>query len=96
MAAYSYSPTSSVTLYVQNTGTGSIDLVTTDGAAYYFDGGSITPSAGSCLSANNLAPGSTCSITITQSESAESSHTIKVITADGGIFNFNVVAGQTG
>ena len=100
MNAYSYSITPlNLTIFVQNTGTGTIKL-----QSYFYDGVQVTPSGTSgpkCYDAalnSQLAPGISCSIVLsTQSAPASgTSHTVKVVTVDGGTFTFNVIAGSSG
>ncbi|MDG6991296.1 MAG: hypothetical protein JRM99_07765 [Nitrososphaerota archaeon] len=91
-----------LTLFIQNTGTGTVTL-----ASLFYDGTQIPLASGthwlssSCprlTVANQLTTGSTCSISIlpASTPSAGTSHTVKVITVDGGTFSFNVVAGSSG
>lgn len=95
MDAYSYSPVSGgVTVYVRNTGSSSVTINT-----IYFDGAVVTSPGGTCVGAS-VTPTSTCTVVITGSpynaETAGTTHAVKAVSSDGGIFDFNVIAGQTG
>jgi hypothetical protein len=94
--AYSYVPISNgVTIYVRNTGSGSVQL-----SAFYFDGAAAT-SSGTCSTSSPLALGTTCTVILTttppgiESAATGSSHRVTVVTIDGASFSFPVVAGQT-
>ena len=93
---------SALTVYLGNTGTGSVEIST-----IYLDGSPLTASSvpysltpGSCLS-TTLFVGASCSFTAGLSSGQQpftsgTSHSVKIITSDGGIFEYNVIAGSSG
>ena len=102
LSAYTYnlSPTANVTIFVQNTGTGPTSI-----SSLYFDGTLRTLPTGngispqSCARISNTVPvGTTCSVSFTPNPvgSAGTSHSVKLVTTNGGEFTYNVVAGSSG
>ena len=102
MVAYSFalSPSENLTVYLQNTGTGTVTL-----ASFYFNGAPVVPSGGGATACSKLAtpdqmaPGATCRIVLAALSpvpGAGTSNAIRIVSTDGGQFTYNVVAGQTG
>ncbi|MDG6982853.1 MAG: hypothetical protein JRM74_05290 [Nitrososphaerota archaeon] len=103
--AYSFvtSPNGIATLYLRNTGSGSVTI-----NAVYFNGTAISTSAGApeySLTSSSLTPGATATLVIGTGTGhyilpadvlAGKSYSVIVVTADGGQFTYNVVAGSSG
>ena len=90
--SYDFQNPGSLTVYLQNTGSGSVTI-----SSFYLDGAPITPSTGGTCTASALAPTDTCKSAFTvTSVTAGESVAFKVVTSDGGLFVFNVVAGSVG
>ncbi|MDG6970421.1 MAG: type IV pilin [Nitrososphaerota archaeon] len=93
MDSYNFASTTSLTVYLHNTGSETVNMT-----QFYLGGSPITTAVttGGCY-AKPLAPTLTCTSTFTVTGvSAGESVTFKVITASGGIFPFSVTAGSTG
>ena len=105
--AYNYIQGTSLTATVRDVGSGSVTV-----SSIFFDGNvagaiSATPT-GSCSSPSlnspyaTCAPGQTLTIVLTSSPAgvtsaaSGTSHTVKILTATGGIATFTVIAGRTG
>jgi FlaG/FlaF family flagellin (archaellin) len=102
MAAYNWSNTATIFLYLQNVGSSTLNLLPTAGASApsYFVGGILVKAqAGAtnpCTTAQ--APGTAaCSMTLTNLPTVTSgaSYAIKVVTPDGGVFSYSAIAGQS-
>jgi len=83
-----------LTVTVRNTGGSSLTL-----NAYFFDGSAFSPTVGS----STLSTGQTTTITQNPisalpggTPTSGTSHSLKVITADGGTFVFTIVSGRSG
>ncbi|MDG6970422.1 MAG: hypothetical protein JRN54_04855 [Nitrososphaerota archaeon] len=103
MNAYNFQG-STLTLYVANTGTGTVTVQST---GVYYDGTLVSAPvafavvSGSCTvvtaASATCSPQGTFSLLFTPSPAvAGVSYTVKLVTTDGGIFSFDVVAGQSG
>ena len=100
--AYTYSISSGVSMTLRNVGQGSVTI-----SSVYFDGQAVQGNAltsqnpSGCASGQTaIAQGVVCSFTITSTSATSASpgttHEVKVVTTDGAIFAFNVVAGSSG
>ena len=92
MTSYNFPTSGSLTVYFQNTGSSSISISQT-----FFDGTPISPAYSV---SNPIAAQQDFSFTIAVTSlgtvTSGTGYTIKIVTADGGIFPFNVIAGSTG
>jgi hypothetical protein len=92
-------PTSNLnnlTLYLRNTGSGRGLL-----ADFFVNGTKVTLTKGSCVTYTTtaLTPGSTCTAVLTISGlniKAGYAYIVKLVTKDGSIFSYSLVAGQSG
>ena len=91
MDAYTFPTSGNVVVTVRNTGGGSITL-----NSYFYDGLPISPTVGSAT----LNTGQTTTLTeaigsLPSAVVSGTSHTLKIVTADGGTFVFTIVAGRS-
>jgi flagellin-like protein len=103
MAAYNWSNTNTLFLYLQNVGASTLNLVPTAGASapsYFVAGVLVTANPGTTSPCSKAQlPGTpACSMTLTNLPSVTqgAAYAIKVVTPDGGVFSYSAVAGQTG
>jgi len=104
MAAYNWSAGSAgpLILYVQNVGSSTLNVLSTDKASWFVNGQLVTGSAGTGtgVCADPLAPGSAaCSVslglgTVTGLTSG-AAYPIKLVTPDGGVFSYSAIVGQS-
>jgi FlaG/FlaF family flagellin (archaellin) len=100
MAAYSWASTGTLTLYIQNVGSSSLKVLTTDGASYFVNGVLITTAVAGATNgcADPLAPGtSACSMALTTGTTFTNgaAYPVKVVTPDGGVFSYSAIFGQS-
>ena len=103
MAAYNWSNTAQILLYLQNVGSSTLNLVPTAGASapsYFVAGMLVKAQVGATNPCTTTqAPGTpACSMTLTNLPTVTqgAAYAIKVVTPDGGVFSYSAVAGQTG
>jgi flagellin-like protein len=92
MEAYSFSGITSVTLTLRNVGPSAVNLATAD---YFVNGIQETPTS-TCGSASTLLPQASCAVAIpttTASLVSGASYPLKIVTPDGGVFSYSVIAG---
>ena len=102
MAAYNWSNTNTLFLYLQNVGSSTLNLVPTAGASapsYFVSGVLVKAQAGTTNPCSTTqAPGTpACSMTLTNLPAVTqgAAYAIKIVTPDGGIFSYSAIAGQT-
>jgi flagellin-like protein len=107
MDAYTYSTVTAPVLVLRNVGSTSITI-----AQIYFDGNLCQAAGVTCTGAPALTTAGGCSATTlpsvcstgsytqvtlaTSSQTAGTSHIIRIVTSDGGTFTFTVIAGRSG
>ena len=103
MAAYNWGTAGELTLYLQNVGSSTLNLVPVSGSASpsYFVAGTLVSAAagttGGCTSTQ--APGSAaCSMLLTSLPSGltpGAAYAVKIVTPDGGVFSYTAIDGQS-
>ncbi|MGP8069269.1 MAG: archaellin/type IV pilin N-terminal domain-containing protein [Candidatus Bathyarchaeia archaeon] len=101
MAAYNWPAAGPLVLYVQNVGSSTLNLLVIGGASYFISGILVaaTPAGtGGCTTAQ--APGSgACQMNLpnptTITLTSGSAYPIKVVLADGGVFSYSAIYGQS-
>lgn len=86
---------SGLTLYLRNTGSGLGIL-----SDFFVNGTAATLTQGSCTAYTSTAlkPGGTCVAVLTVSGTIKAgySYTLKLVTKDGSVFSYSLIAGQSG
>ena len=102
MAAYNWPTGGPLVLYVQNVGSSTLNLLTAGGASYFIAGTLIsTAAAGTSNGCTaSVAPGTgSCSMSLpdptTITLTSGSAYPIKVVLADGGVFSYSAIYGQS-
>jgi FlaG/FlaF family flagellin (archaellin) len=105
MAAYNWPTGGPLVLYVQNVGSSTLNLLTTGGASYFVNGNLVAATAGAGTGSTapactaTQAPGTgACAMSLPDPAgtlTSGSAYPVKVVLADGGVFSYSAIYGQS-